>query len=230
MRKKYLFFAFSICVVAALFLSYACGEMTRAQFVYEVENVLNEHQAKLHIKGYSLSYKNNDIALHIKVRDGFSQIPPEKQFMIFSSIHRKLRYNLKQDYPYNYFYQKNISITAYDDGVDYHFEDTYPNKKLVYMTNGILSINKKRLTRQEFLRSPYFADYLEQLKKRKTSSGYPEQEVYEYLLSFHKTLTINKKERKDMDSDLVIEVLKDRFDISGKEIADIFNRWTFYLD
>ncbi|WP_042351295.1 hypothetical protein [Bacillus massiliigorillae] len=194
----------------------------------ESHQILTESNKNLPFSNLKTNMKNNTINIDLDIDTSFDNLQPISQFAYFEYFSKKLRFELLHNEYKNDLYKFDIMVTAHSNNKAFQYNNTLPNKQMIYKVTSYLSINQKVI----YTSSEFKKDYdilLAQIPKEKVN-GHDDIDIYLYGENFFNLLTkYGKYFNQKRDKDTIVNAVMEEFDITKEEYYRIYNKYYLFF-
>ncbi|MGM9922978.1 MAG: hypothetical protein ACI35R_01870 [Bacillus sp. (in: firmicutes)] len=171
---------------------------------------------------------DNLIHISLDVKERFETWKPVEQFGSFYLFNRQLRFMLWNNSPNTNLHGKDIVISATSNGHSFEYTSTLATENLIYSAKSRLTLDQKVIyTSAEFKN---FLNDITAYENIEKVNGYDDIEIFNYGRKFFHTLTGGGRHfNPDVDNQLIINAVIDKFGITGKQYRKIYLKYYFLL-
>ncbi|WP_042351419.1 hypothetical protein [Bacillus massiliigorillae] len=226
--------SFLLGVLLTLLIVLGSISLQKKVFTQEVESLMNLDLDLFsnNFSDYTITFDTTSIKLNLSLTENFLNLTVGKQFIAFSHFYNWLRFNLVTKYEYisRSLLSKNIQFEGTMNEHIFLYEEHQFDNNFFSANNGVLKINDKSYTYKSIKNLESNIEIFQAPNQHnRTSNGYLETDILEFMNNFFKLITKNSKDIQSNDFNLAREAAATKFDMTKEEIDIIFLRWFFFL-
>ncbi|WP_042349372.1 hypothetical protein [Bacillus massiliigorillae] len=231
MKKNVFIFFIALCLIIVVIITLEKGRY-KYHHVQEVAiSLLEDSYFKDHISNLHTEFKNKDmICITFDLDKEFNTLPTSEKFMLLELYSKQIRYFLRNSAYENPLHDSKIHLKGQISSLQSTFElvSTIPNSYEFFKLDSSLKQNGKEIYNTARYKSE-FKD-LEKQWDDDTTNGYSQKEIYLYATRLFNTMTNRGKNyQPKTDSELILQAVLDKYEITYEEYDYIYKKYSLNL-